>query len=324
MSNFIIQQNQSSKLQAMEKEKDKLEGIDNLIKKEDLTERELSEKGVFKWDLHEIGVSKYPFKFWCETFAYFTEGEVIVKIKQGSVVLKKGDYVTFREGLESDWDVTLPIKKHVFFTKPQSKLIQNLIKIEHPSEAELRDKGVYDWSLHQIPVSQYPFHFWCDTYAYFKEGEVAVRIEQATVTLKKGDFVTFREGIKSHWNVSIPLKKHVCFTKPLPSKGIANLIKIESDLPEKDIIKEGKHYLEWDLHEIPVSNYPFEFTMGKTYAYFIEGHCKVTIPEGQVEIKKGDFVTFTDGMKSQWEVLLPLKKYVLFTEKEKKDMELNY
>jgi uncharacterized cupin superfamily protein len=92
--------------------------VPNLIKIENLTERNLTEKGVFKWDLHEIGVSKYPFKFWCETSVYFTEGEVTVKIKEGSVVLKKGDFVTFREGIESDWDVTVPIKKHVFFPKP--------------------------------------------------------------------------------------------------------------------------------------------------------------------------------------------------------------
>jgi uncharacterized cupin superfamily protein len=97
--------------------------------------------------------------------------------------------------------------------------IENLIKIEHPSEAQLKEKGVYDWGLHEIPVSEYPFDFWCDTYAYFKEGEVTVKIEEGTVTFKKGDFVTFRGGLKSRWNVTIPLKKHVQFTKPPPSKG---------------------------------------------------------------------------------------------------------
>ena len=316
MGCFVSQDHSSQFLPPLEK-RSKLEGVPNLIKIEHLTKRELTEIGVFQWDLHEVGVSKYPFKFWCETFVYFTEGEVTVKIKEGSVVLKKGCFVTFREGLQGDWDVIVPIKKHVLFTKLPHLGIENLIKIEHLSEGELREKGVYDWGLHEIPVSEYPFDFWCDTYAYFKEGEVTVKIEEGTLTFKKGDFVTFRAGIKSHWNVSIPLKKHVCFTKPPPSKGFENLIQIESDLSEKDIIKESKHYLEWDLHEIPVSSYPFEFTMGKTYAYFTEGHCKVTIPEGEVEIKKGDFVTFRDGMKSQWEVLVPLKKYVLFTEKKK-------
>jgi len=46
--------------------------------------------------------------------------------------------------------------------------------------------------------------------------------------------------------------------------------------------------------------------------YFLQGHVIVETEAGNIEIKKGDFVTFPKGLKCVWRVQSPVKKHYQF------------
>lgn len=65
----------------------------------------------------------------------------------------------------------------------------------------------------------------------------------------------------------------------------------------------------WSIWEKEVSKFPLDFGMTES-AYILEGEIHVT-PQGgeKVLIKAGDFVVFPQGMKTNWEVVKPLRKH---------------
>lgn len=86
------------------------------IKVEKLSQEQLKKMGVFDWSIWEKEVSRFPWVYDCIEECFFLEGEVTVEIKDGkSVVLGKGDFVTFPRGLSCTWIVKKPVKKHYNF-----------------------------------------------------------------------------------------------------------------------------------------------------------------------------------------------------------------
>lgn len=69
----------------------------------------------------------------------------------------------------------------------------------------------------------------------------------------------------------------------------------------------------WSVWEKEVSTFPLDFGMTES-AYILEGEIHVT-PEGgeKVYLKLGDFVIFPKGLKTQWEVITPLRKHYQYS-----------
>src|SRR5450830_891796 len=65
----------------------------------------------------------------------------------------------------------------------------------------------------------------------------------------------------------------------------------------------------WSIWEKEVSKFPLNFGAKET-AYVLEGEIVVTPKGGEpVRIVPGDFVVFPEGLKTDWEVVKPLKKH---------------
>ena len=67
----------------------------------------------------------------------------------------------------------------------------------------------------------------------------------------------------------------------------------------------------WSPWEGGPSTFDWEYDTDET-AYVLEGKVKVKTPTGEVEINKGDIVTFPKGLKCTWNVLQRIRKVYTF------------
>jgi uncharacterized cupin superfamily protein len=73
----------------------------------------LKELGVAGWSIWEKEVSKFPLDFGIKETAYVLEGEIVVTPKGGEPVrIVPGDLVVFPAGLDTNWEVVKPLRKH--------------------------------------------------------------------------------------------------------------------------------------------------------------------------------------------------------------------
>ncbi len=82
---------------------------------EKLAESEISQLGIRNWPVWEKEVSRFDWEYEGEEQCLFLEGEVVVETAYGSINIKKGDFVTFPDGLRCVWDIRKPVKKHYYF-----------------------------------------------------------------------------------------------------------------------------------------------------------------------------------------------------------------
>jgi uncharacterized cupin superfamily protein len=83
------------------------------------SEAKLKELGVSGWEIWEKEVSKFPIDFQSTECAYVLEGEIRVTPKGGEpVTIKAGDLVAFHAGLDSQWEVVKPLRKHYSYDFP--------------------------------------------------------------------------------------------------------------------------------------------------------------------------------------------------------------
>lgn len=86
------------------------------------------------------------------------------------------------------------------------------------------------------------------------------------------------------------------------------MVNIENLSPE-EITKRGIY--NWPVWEKEISVFDW-FYDTKEECLFLEGNVVVNTPEGEFEIKKGDFITFNKGLKCTWHVKVPVKKHYKF------------
>ena len=67
----------------------------------------------------------------------------------------------------------------------------------------------------------------------------------------------------------------------------------------------------WSPWGCEVSTFDWEYDSDET-AYILQGKVKVTTLQGEIEINKGDLVTFPKGLQCTWKVLEPIKKVYRF------------
>jgi hypothetical protein len=90
--------------------------------------------------------------------------------------------------------------------------MDTIIYERHASPAKLDVLGVYDWPIWEKEVSTFPWTYSERETCYLLAGEVVVTPEGGEpVTLKKGDLVTFPEGMRCTWDVRVPVRKHYQF-----------------------------------------------------------------------------------------------------------------
>ncbi|MCD4729391.1 MAG: cupin domain-containing protein [Bacteroidales bacterium] len=82
---------------------------------EQLGETEINQRGIRNWPVWEKEVSRFDWSYNSDEECLILEGEVIVKTGEVVFTIKKGDFVTFKSGLECTWDIKKPIKKYYNF-----------------------------------------------------------------------------------------------------------------------------------------------------------------------------------------------------------------
>ena len=85
-------------------------------------------------------------------------------------------------------------------------------------------------------------------------------------------------------------------------------IKIEKPTQEK---LKTLNVDNWSPWECEPSAFDWEYDLDET-AYILEGKVKVKTPSGEVEISKGDLVTFPKGLKCTWNVIQKIRKVYKF------------
>lgn len=77
------------------------------------SEEKLKALGVSSWPTWSKEVSKFPLTFEGQETAYVLEGKFIVTPKGGKpVTIVAGDFVVFPDGLQTQWEVVEPLRKH--------------------------------------------------------------------------------------------------------------------------------------------------------------------------------------------------------------------
>lgn len=85
------------------------------------------------------------------------------------------------------------------------------ITVERLSEEEIEKRGIRKWPTWSSDVSRFDWHYDSTEECLILKGHVVVEIENETIEIKKGDFVTFPKGLSCVWDVKEPLEKHYNF-----------------------------------------------------------------------------------------------------------------
>ena len=85
------------------------------------------------------------------------------------------------------------------------------IKIERPTKEQLSQLGISKWPIWTKEVSTFDWQYDEPETCYFLEGEVTVKTDQGSASLKPGDLVTFPKGLACTWQVHKPVRKHYRF-----------------------------------------------------------------------------------------------------------------
>jgi len=85
------------------------------------------------------------------------------------------------------------------------------IIIEKLSKEEIGRRGIKGWPVWEKETSRFDWEYVGDEHCYFLEGEVEVETADGKVTVRGGDFVTFKDGLKCVWDIRKPVRKHYSF-----------------------------------------------------------------------------------------------------------------
>ena len=80
----------------------------------------------------------------------------------------------------------------------------------------------------------------------------------------------------------------------------------ELDIPDSPCSQGG-----WGVWECEPSTFDWQYSDTEV-AYVYEGKVRVKTDAGEVEINKGDLVTFPKGLKCKWQVLEKIRKVYKF------------
>jgi len=85
-------------------------------KSEKLQESELKARGIEEWPIWECGPSTFDWHYDQQEQCYILAGDVRVQTATEEIVIGPGDFVTFPPGLDCEWTVKKPVRKHYSFS----------------------------------------------------------------------------------------------------------------------------------------------------------------------------------------------------------------
>ena len=85
------------------------------------------------------------------------------------------------------------------------------IVITKLSEHEMIEMGVRSWPIWSCEVSEFDWEYSDEESCLLLDGEVEVNSEFEVVRFSAGDFVIFPRGLRCHWKVIRPVRKHYSF-----------------------------------------------------------------------------------------------------------------
>ena len=83
--------------------------------------------------------------------------------------------------------------------------------VKRLTDSEIESRKIKSWPIWTKEVSQFDWYYDSDEECLILEGEVIVETSEGNYTVKAGDFVTFKQGLKCVWNVKTPIRKHYNF-----------------------------------------------------------------------------------------------------------------
>ncbi len=87
----------------------------------------------------------------------------------------------------------------------------SLVIIEKKTFEELNTLEVFSWGVWTKEPSEFDWYYDCDEMCYILEGDVTIQTSDESFLIKKGDFVTFKKGLKCVWKIRETIKKHYKF-----------------------------------------------------------------------------------------------------------------
>ena len=70
---------------------------------------------IDSWSVWECPISEFDWEYRENEVCLIIDGEVIVTTDDETVIINKGDFVKFPEGLKCKWNVLKPIRKYYKF-----------------------------------------------------------------------------------------------------------------------------------------------------------------------------------------------------------------
>jgi hypothetical protein len=83
--------------------------------------------------------------------------------------------------------------------------------IETLNNEQISKRGINTWPIWTKEVSTFDWEYDSEEECLILEGEVTVETPEGNFTVKAGDFVTFKKGLKCVWHVKKPIRKHYNF-----------------------------------------------------------------------------------------------------------------
>ena len=82
----------------------------------------------------------------------------------------------------------------------------------NPAPAKLEVLGVYDWPIWRKEASSFPWTYQQQETCYVLRGRFSVTPEDGeTQHFKRGDLITFPQGMKCVWDIEQDVEKHYDF-----------------------------------------------------------------------------------------------------------------
>ena len=83
--------------------------------------------------------------------------------------------------------------------------------IEKLSDKEIESRGIKKLPIGVKEISRFDWYYDSTEECLILEGEFEVETPEGIYTVKAGDFVAFKQGLKCVWNIKKPIKKHYNF-----------------------------------------------------------------------------------------------------------------
>jgi hypothetical protein len=97
----------------------------------------------------------------------------------------------------------------MYFYKKSTAMTK--VIVEQLTESEINLRKIRNWPIWEKGVSRFDWKYEGDEECFILEGEFTVETPDGKFNVEKGDFVTFKNGLKCTWDIKKPVKKHYNF-----------------------------------------------------------------------------------------------------------------